>query len=232
MPDYLFPPPEVRALTVAGSSALYPVHRIFCVGRNYAEHAAEMGNEVDRTAPFYFLKGHHAIAPSGATVPYPPGTENYHFEMELVVALTAPVFKCDRAAGAAAIGYYGCGLDMTRRDLQISERKKQRPWDLGKQVEGSAVLAGLTPASEFGAVGPQKIKLTQNGDLRQDAVLDDMVWKVDEIVAHLSGFYHLQPGDLIMTGTPAGVGPVVAGDVLEGTIDGLAPVSLTIGPAE
>ncbi len=232
MPEYLYPPPELSALAVAGETALYPVARVFCVGRNYAAHAAEMGHEVDREKPFYFLKGPHAVVLSGATVPYPPGTSDYHFEMELVLGLKAPVFKAGREAAAAAIGFYGSGLDMTRRDLQISERSKQRPWDLGKDVEGSCVLGPLTRAEGIGALGPQAIRLTQNGTLRQDATLAEMVWKADEIVAHLSGFYHLRPGDLIMTGTPAGVGPVAPGDTILGTIDGLDPVQLTIGPAE
>lgn len=232
MPDYLFPPPAVKALAVLGEPALYPVHRVFCVGRNYAAHAAEMGQVVDREKPFYFLKGHHAVELSGARVPYAPGTSDYHYEMELVLALSAPVFRADAASAAAAIGYYGCGLDMTRRDLQIAERKMQRPWDLGKDVERSAILAPLTPAARFGAPGPQAIRLTQNGILRQDATLAEMVWSPAEIVAHLSQFYHLGPGDLILTGTPAGVGPVVPGDVLCGTIEGLAPVELGIAPAE
>jgi fumarylpyruvate hydrolase len=232
MPDYLFPPPVVKALAVSGSAALYPVHRVFCVGRNYAAHAAEMGQVVDREKPFYFLKGHHTVEMSGATAPYPPGTEDYHFEMELVLALSAPAFRADVGTAAAAIGYVGCGLDMTRRDLQISERKQQRPWDLGKDVERSAILAPLTPAAAFGVPGPQAIRLTQNGTLRQDATLAEMVWSPAEIVSHLSRFYHLGPGDLILTGTPAGVGPVAPGDVLHGTIEGLVPVDLTVGPAD
>ena len=229
MPDYLFPPPQIRAVPVVGETALYPVARVFCVGRNYAAHAAEMGHEVDREKPFYFLKGWHAVVDSGATVPYPPGTTDYHYEMELALALAAPAFRASRDQAAAAIGFYGCALDMTRRDLQISERQKQRPWDLGKDVEASAVIGTLTRAAEIGEFGPQSIRLTQNGDLRQDAVLDEMVWKPAEIVAHLSGFYHLRPGDVILTGTPAGVGPVSPGDVLDGTIEGLEPVTLTIG---
>jgi len=232
MTDYLFPPAPVPALPVAGEAALYPVRRIFCVGRNYVEHAREMGQEVDREAPFYFTKSPSTLTLSGATVPYPLGTENFHYEMELVVALGAPAFRVAAEAAGAAIYGYACGLDMTRRDLQLKERAKQRPWDTGKDVEHSAVVAPITRKADMAAIGSQRIHLSVNGEVRQDAHLSDLVWSVPEIVAHLSTLYHLGPGDLIFTGTPAGVGPVVAGDVIEGGIDGLAPVLLTLGAAE
>ncbi|MBV0911113.1 fumarylacetoacetate hydrolase family protein [Anianabacter salinae] len=233
MTDYVFPPPAAPALPVAGSDRAYPVRRIFCVGRNYAAHAAEMGYEVDREKPFYFTKSCHALAHSGTVQPYPPGTDNFHFEMELVVALGAPLFQeTDRAVAAKAIFGYACGLDMTRRDLQLSEREQKRPWDLGKDAENSAVIAALTPVADFGPIAEQRIWLTQNDETRQDATLSELVWKVDEILCHLSGFYHLGAGDLVMTGTPAGVGPVVPGDRLRGGIDGLDPVTLEIGRAE
>ncbi len=232
MTDYLFDAPEVKSIPVTGATAEYPVGRIFCVGRNYAAHAAEMGAEVDRDAPWYFTKSPSAATPSGAIVPYPPGTANFHYEMELVVAIGAPVFRADRAAAKAAIFGYGCGLDMTRRDLQQVGKDNRRPWDLGKDVENSAVFAALTRATDFGDPGPQRIHLEVNGDLRQDATLDDLIWKVDEVVSHLSNYYHLRPGDLIMTGTPAGVGAVVPGDVITGGIDGLAPIALTLTDPE
>jgi fumarylpyruvate hydrolase len=228
----LFASPEFPTVPVKGETAEYPVHRIFCVGRNYAAHAAEMGVEVDREAPFYFTKSALMTEQSGATVPYPPGTDNFHYEMELVIAIGAPIFKADSATAAKAIYGYACGLDMTRRDLQLAARAKQRPWDLGKDVEQSAVFAPITRAAEVPAIGPQRIHLEVNGEVRQDARLDDLIWKVEEIVSHLSRYYHLAPGDLIMTGTPAGVGAVVAGDVITGGIDGLDPVKLTIGAAE
>ena len=232
MSELLFDAPQLKTISVIGKTARYPVSRIFCVGRNYAAHAAEMGNEVDRSAPFYFTKSLSATVLSGANVAYPPGTSNYHYEMELVVAIGSPVFRVDKAKAWEAVYAYGCGLDMTRRDLQIAEREKKRPWDLGKDVEQSAVFAPLTQAGEFGPIGSQKIQMTLNGELKQDAVLSEMIWKVDEIISHLSGYYHLQPGDLIMTGTPAGVGPVEPGDVISGSIDGLTPISLTIDIAE
>ncbi len=231
MSQRLFASPDYPAVPTT-DGALYPVHRIFCVGRNYAEHAKEMGVEVDREAPFYFLKDAQAIVPTGATIPYPPGTENFHYEMEFVMAIGTPVFQASDEAAAAAIWGYGCGLDMTRRDLQLSARAKQRPWDLGKNFEQSAAIAALTPAASFGPVGPQRITLSVNGETKQDAHLSDLVWSPVELVTHLSRYYHLAPGDLIYTGTPAGVGPVVAGDVLHGRIDGLAPVDLIVGAAQ
>ena len=232
MTDYLFPAPKVQSIPMIGEAAEYPVHRIFCVGRNYAAHAAEMGAEVDREAPFYFTKNPHAVLASGAVLPYPPGTADFHYEMELVLVLGQKVFRAAPDEAAQAIYAYGCGLDMTRRDLQGKAKDKRRPWDLGKDVEGSAVLAPLTRAGQVGAIGPQRIHLDVNGAPRQDAVLADMIHGVAEIVADLSHYYHLGPGDVIMTGTPAGVGAVSEGDVLTGGIEGLAPISLTIGAPE
>ena len=213
----VFPAPEPFVVPVVGSDALFPVSRIFCVGRNYAAHAAEMGNEVDREAPFYFTKTPVNALLTGATLPYPPGTEDFHYEMEMAVYLN----------GTEVLGY-GCALDMTRRDLQIRERKKQRPWDLGKDLEGGAVMAPITPAAEVTDIHTHHIALTQNGTEKQSAPIADMVWSVPDLISHLSGFYTLRPGDVILTGTPAGVGPVTPGDVLYGTINGLAPVDLTI----
>ncbi|MCE1238238.1 MAG: fumarylacetoacetate hydrolase family protein [Hyphomicrobiales bacterium] len=232
MSTLLFAPPTVSTVAVAGEDALYPVNRIFCVGRNYADHAKEMGVEVDREAPFYFLKHAGAIVPSGATIPYPPGTSNYHYEMEFVVAIGAPAWNAPVETALDAVFGYACGLDMTRRDLQLEARAKQRPWDLGKDFEQSAVIAPIVRAASFAAIGPQRITLAVNGAVKQDAHLSDLVWSVEELVSHLSRYYHLVPGDLIYTGTPAGVGPVVAGDRVTGSIDGLPSIELKIGPAE
>jgi fumarylpyruvate hydrolase len=228
MSDSLFPLPPVPAIPVRGETATYPIGRIFCVGRNYAAHAAEMGVEVDREKPFYFTKSPASAVLSGASVPYPPGTANYHYEMELALALGAPVFRATRQQAQDAIYGYCCALDMTRRDLQLSERAKQRPWSLGKDVENSAVFAPITRAADMAPITDQRIHLSVNGEIRQDGSLAELIWKLDEIIAHLSGFYHLRPGDLILTGTPAGVGPVVAGDVIDGGIDGLDPIRLTL----
>jgi len=232
MTDYLFPVPETPAIPVKGEASGYPVVRIFCVGRNYAAHAAEMGVEVDREAPFYFTKAAQHTLASGATLPYPPGTENFHYEMELALVIGAPVFRATKEQASAAIYAYGCALDMTRRDLQLAAREKGRPWDTGKDVEGTAVFAELTKADELGAIGPQRIHLAVNGAVKQDAHLSDLIHGCAEVVADLSHYYHLAPGDVIMTGTPAGVGAVKPGDEITGGIDGLAPISLTIGPAE
>ncbi|MCG7520498.1 fumarylacetoacetate hydrolase family protein [Ruegeria sp. Ofav3-42] len=228
MPDNLFYLPEPVAIPVEGVSSTYSVGRIFCVGRNYAAHAAEMGNEIDREAPFYFTKSAPNAVLSGATVPYPPGTDNFHYEMELAVAIGKSVFRAGSSEALSAVYAYGCALDMTRRDLQIRERNKQRPWDLGKDLENGTVFAPLTRAADWTPDDDKRIHLSVNGETRQDATLEEMIWKIDEIICHLSGFYHLRPGDLILTGTPAGVGPVQAGDVLEGGIDGLQPISLTL----
>jgi fumarylpyruvate hydrolase len=228
----LFDLPTSPSAPVLGESSAFPVRRIFCVGRNYAAHAREMGSEPDREAPFFFTKSAWAICPTGATIPYPPGTANCHYEMELVVAIGAPAFRMSEADALAAVYGYACGFDMTRRDLQNAAKDHGRPWDFGKDFESAAVMAPITQASDFGAVADQAIRLSQNGAVKQDAVLSDMIFGVPELIAYLSRFYHLQPGDLIYTGTPAGVGPIAPGDKLVGTIDGLTPVELAIGPAE
>jgi fumarylpyruvate hydrolase len=226
--SFLFAPPAPKSIAVEGETARFPVNRIFCVGRNYADHAKEMGVEVDREAPFYFTKTPSAYEASGQTLPYPPGTSNFHNEMELVIAIGAPAFNVGMENAMTAVYGYACGLDMTRRDLQLDARAKQRPWDLGKDVEHSAIVSSIARAKDF-KVTDQKISLSVNGVTKQDAKLSDLIWKVGELVSHLSRYYHLAPGDLIFTGTPAGVGPVVSGDVIEGTIAGLVPVSLTVG---
>ncbi|MFV0384187.1 fumarylacetoacetate hydrolase family protein [Paracoccus sp. (in: a-proteobacteria)] len=232
MTQTLFASPAWPTVPVQGETATYPVHRVFCVGRNYAAHAAEMGVEVDREAPFYFTKSALTILHTGQSFPYPPGTENFHYEMEFVAAIGKPVFRVSVAEALDAVYGYACGLDMTRRDLQLAARAKQRPWDLGKDVEGSAVIAPITRAADFGTIGDQRIQLTVDGELRQDSRLSDLIWSVAELVSDLSKFYHLAPGDLIYTGTPAGVGAVKPGAVIHGSIDGLAPVDLTVGAPE
>lgn len=228
MTKYLFDPSPVFSIPLTGSGALYPVRRIFCVGRNYAAHAAEMGGSVDREAPWYFTKSvAHAVA-SGADLPFPPGTNNYHHEMELYFALGTSVFEADEADAQAAIYGYGCGLDMTRRDRQQDGKDHRRPWSLGKDVEGSAVFAEMSPAGAFGALAEQEVCLDVNGTRRQTGKLSEMVWSPVEIVMHLSRYYHLAPGDIVMTGTPSGVGAVQPGDRILGAIEGLEPVELSL----
>lgn len=232
MTEPLFHVPPAPLVPVEGRDHPFPVRRIFCVGRNYAAHAAEMGNEVDREAPFYFTKSAHAICHTGQTIPYPPGTEDCHFEMEFVVALGRVAFRVAPENAMDCVFGYACGIDLTRRDLQAAAKNKRRPWDLGKDFENAAVIGAITPSQDFGAIANQPIRLKHDGAEVQAAKLSDMVWSVPEVISHLSGYYHLQPGDLIYTGTPAGVGPVRPGSVLRGEIEGLAPVKLTVGPAE
>jgi fumarylpyruvate hydrolase len=232
MNDFIFAPQAVVSSPVEGEARGYPIRRIFCVGRNYEAHAKEMGVAVDREAPFYFTKSRDAYVASGSTVAYPPGTGNYHYEIELVVAIGKAGFRIAREEALSHVYGYACGLDMTRRDLQLAAREQRRPWDLGKDVEQSAVLSSLVPAAKIGHPDKGNIELRVNGATRQNSDIDDLIHKVPNLIAHLSQFYHLAPGDLIYTGTPEGVGPVVAGDIIEGSIAGVGTIRLVIGPAE
>lgn len=232
MQELVFPPPPVPSLPVRGVGVRLPVRRIFCAGRNYAAHAMELGAEAGRSAPFFFTKSPGALAQSGQTIPYPPGTRNFQYEIELVVCLGAHAFRVSPAEAVEAVYGYACGLDMTRRDLQRALRAAGQPWDLGKDVESSAVVAEITPAGDFGVPDNQRIWLDVDGELRQDARLSDMLWSPMALVAELSKFYHLAPGDLIFTGTPAGVAPLAPGARIHGRIEGLAPVEVTIGEPE
>ena len=232
MTTYIFPPAAQPSVAVRGTDQRYAVSRIFCVGRNYAAHTREMGGDPSREPPFYFTKPASALTPTGSTVAYPPGTKDYHYEMELVIAIGAPVFKITQEVAMAAVWGFAAGLDMTRRDLQADARKVGRPWDTAKGFEESAVITELVRASDAGPMTAGAITLAVNGVEKQRGDLADMIWNVPEIVANLSQLYHLQPGDLIYTGTPDGVGPVLPGDVITGHIDGLPPLSLTISAAE
>ena len=231
MPHRLFPDPAFTAVPVADSAELYPVHRIFCVGRNYEDHAKEMGDVVDREAPFYFIKDALSVVMTGAATAYPPATQNLHHEVELVVYVGAPLFRATTEEAAQAVYGYGIGLDMTRRDVQNVAKGKGRPWDFGKNFEEGCVLAPIVKAADV-TLGAQRIWLSVDDAVRQESTLDAMVWSVPEILSDLSRYYHLKPGDIVMTGTPAGVGAVVAGHVLTGGIDGIGEIALTIGEAE
>lgn len=228
--NLLFPAPEPVLAAIADSDLLYPVKRIFCVGRNYHAHAAEMGVAVDKTTqePFYFTKHPQSVVASGSEVAYPPQTANYHYEMELVVAIGKAGFEISAADANDYIYGYACGLDMTRRDLQLKARETGRPWDLGKDFEESAILSPIVPKEKCGVISSGNLQLAVNGTIRQQSDLDKLIWNIPEIIEHLSRFYHLQPGDLIYTGTPEGVGPVVAGDHLEGEIAGLGSINLSV----
>lgn len=231
MTDTVFAAATPATLPVRGSSNRYAVRRIFCVGRNYAAHVREMGGDATREQPFFFAKSPEHIALSGSTVPYPPGTHNYHHEIELVVAMGKAAWNVAPGHALDCIWGYGVGLDMTRRDLQAEAKKAGRPWTFGKDFESAAVLSELVPAATIGHPEHGAIELKVNGEERQHADLDNMIWSVPEIVAHLSRDYHLRAGDLIYTGTPSGVGPVVTGDRLSGRIEGVGEIALTIGPA-
>jgi fumarylpyruvate hydrolase len=191
-----------------------------------------MGFAPQKEAPIWFTKAPAAICHSGSTIPYPPGTANCHYEMEWVVAIGRGGFRIAPEAAMDLVLGYACGLDLTRRDLQNAARDKGYPWDTGKDFENAAVIGPITRAQSFGAPGEQRITFTQNGALKQDSQLSDMIWSLPELIADLSRLYHLAPGDLIYTGTPAGVGPIAPGDVLEGTIEGLEPITLTIAAPE
>ena len=230
--SYLWTPPAVQSVAVRGTTERLPVNRLFFVGRNYHAHAVEMGKPVDKSVerPFYFTKAPQTLTPSGATVAYPPETANYHFEMELVLAIGTAGFRISQADAHKHIYGYACGLDMTRRDLQLVARDKGRPWDLGKDVENSSVCSEIVPMPGV-VIDQADLSLSVNGQVKQHSNVDKLIWNIREIIADLSLFYHLQPGDLIYTGTPEGVGAVVSGDQIEGQIEGVGTVSLKVGPA-
>lgn len=233
MTQYLFTPPPVMSVPVRGTDARFPINRLFFVGRNYHAHAVEMGRPVDKSVerPFYFTKAPQTLTLSGATVAYPPETGNYHFEMEMVVAIGKAGFRVKAEDAHTLIYGYAAGLDMTRRDLQLVARDKGRPWDLGKDVEQSSVCSEIVPM-EGVVIESGAIALEVNGQTKQSSDVNKLIWNVREIIADLSLFYHLQAGDLIYTGTPEGVGPVVAGDQITGRVAGVTEVALTVGAPE
>jgi fumarylpyruvate hydrolase len=227
---YIFPARVQTTVAIEGEDALFPVNRIFCVGRNYHAHAAEMGVTIDKSRqdPFYFTKHPSAIVASGSQIDYPPQTANYHYEMELVVAIGRAGFCVNPQQADEMIYGYACGLDMTRRDLQMKAREKSHPWDLGKDFEQSAVISPIVPLEKTGLIKHGSIELSVNDEVKQQSDLNKMIWTINELLVHLSRFYHLQPGDLIYTGTPEGVGPVVGGDVIKGSVEGVGSIQLTI----
>jgi fumarylpyruvate hydrolase len=232
MTSYLWNPPAPLSLPIRGQAERLPINRIFCVGRNYHAHAQEMGRPVDKATsrPFYFTKSPQALVQDGATVPYPPQTSNYHFEMELVVVIGKAGFEIKADQAHEHIYGYACGLDMTRRDLQLIYRDQGRPWDLGKDAEDSAPCAEVVPMPGV-ALESGHIELRVNGQTKQASDLNKLIWNIREQIADLSLFYHLQPGDLIFTGTPEGVGAVVPGDLIEGSVEGVGSIRITVGQA-
>ena len=224
MTDYVIPPPTQAAVPVSGGG-MFPVRRIYCVGRNYAEHAREMGHDPDREPPFFFMKPADALVTGGRDMPYPPATHDLHHEMELVVALGQGGADVAEADAMRLVWGYAAGLDMTRRDLQSEAKKLGRPWDMGKGFDHSAPIGDAVPAA---GRTPGWIELRVNGQVRQSSHLDKLIWSIPETIAYLSRVVRLEPGDLIFTGTPEGVTAVQQGDVLEGSIEGVGEVRTRI----
>lgn len=223
MPEYVIAPPEQAAVPVAGGGS-FPVRRIFCVGRNYAAHAREMGSDPDREPPFFFTKPADAVVTGGRDTPYPTLTANFHHEMELVVAIGRGGVEISAADALDLVFGYAAGLDLTRRDLQDEAKGARRPWDMSKGFDASAPIGEILPAAGIGHPAKGAITLKVNGQIRQRGDLADQIWPVPEIIAALSKLVRLAPGDLIFTGTPEGVGPLQRGDVLEGEIAGVGVV--------
>ena len=227
--SYVFTPPATVSIPVAGSDDQFAVRRVYCVGRNYAAHAREMGADPDREDPFFFMKPADAIVPTGSTVPYPVKTRDYQHEIEMVVALKGGGRDVPKERALDLVYGYAVGLDMTRRDLQGEAKKMGRPWDMGKGFDQSAPCAPISPVSKVGHISKGAIWLKVNGKDRQKSDLELLIWSIPETISYLSGLVTLAPGDLIYSGTPEGVAAVVKGDKLEGHVDGLTDLSITIG---
>ncbi len=227
MPDFVIPPPAQAAVPVIGGG-LFPVRRIFCVGRNYAEHAREMGGNPEREAPFFFTKPADAVVTGGADTPYPPATQSLHHEMELVVAIGTGGADIAESNALSHVWGYGAGIDLTRRDLQNEAKRTARPWDMSKGFDHSATIGDIAPAARLPDPTRGRIELRVNGAVRQSSDLSQMIWSVAETIAFLSRLVRLAPGDLIYTGTPEGVGAVARGDVLEGMVEGVGTVRTRI----
>ncbi len=226
--DYVIPAPPTPSLAVEGTRARFPVRRIYCVGRNYAEHAREMGHDPDREPPFFFLKPADAILTDGQDFPYPSQTKDVHHEMELVVALGKGGANIGAGKALDHVYGYAVGLDMTRRDLQSEAKKLGRPWDTGKGFDHSAPCSAIVPAAKIGHPSKGAVWLKVNGTIRQQGDLGQLIWNIPETIAFLSTLFKLAPGDLIYSGTPAGVAAVNRGDVLEGGVDGVGTIKFKV----
>jgi fumarylpyruvate hydrolase len=224
---FAFPPPATPGVAIVGRSERFPVHRIYCVGRNYAAHAREMGKDPEREAPFFFTKPADAIVSSGTQIPFPSRTSDLHHEIELVVAIGTGGHNIGISQAPSHVYGYAVGLDLTRRDLQAEAKDKGRPWDTAKGFDRSAPITAITPAASAN-IDDSRIWLKVNGALRQQGAIADMIWSVPEIIAELSTLFELAPGDLIYTGTPSGVAAIKSNDRLEGGIDGLETLTVTL----
>ncbi|WP_299752049.1 fumarylacetoacetate hydrolase family protein [uncultured Tateyamaria sp.] len=229
---FVIPLSQPASVAVAGSEDRFPIRRIFCVGRNYAAHAREMGKDPDREPPFFFTKPADAVVDSPCTIPYPPLTADLHHEIELVIAIGTGGANIPADAVMDHVWGAGVGIDMTRRDLQAEAKKMGRPWDWAKAFDFSAPMSPLVPLQNVPSLTAGRIWLAVNGEVRQDADIADLIWPVREHVAYLSQAVTLAPGDLIMTGTPAGVGAVKTGDVMTGGVEGIAEIEVTVGPQD
>ena len=227
MPNYVISPPQITGLPIDGTDALFPVRRVYCVGRNYAAHAIEMGHDPDREPPFFFQKNPNNLDPSG-NFPYPPHSSDVHHEAEMYVALKSGGANIAVEDALDCVFGYGLSLDMTRRDLQGQMKKLGRPWEIGKAFERSAPCGPIYPASTIGHLAAGRLVLTVNGGTRQEGDLNQMIWKVPEMISYLSQYFELASGDIIQSGTPAGVSPIVKGDVMVVTIDGLGSLSVRV----
>jgi fumarylpyruvate hydrolase len=225
--EYVFLPSPIASVEVVGTRQRFPVHRIYCVGRNYAEHAREMGSDPKVEAPVFFTKPPDAVVPNGASMPYPSRTENLHYEVELVVAIGEAGRNIASSQARRHVFGYAVGNDLTRRDLQGASKKKGLPWDTGKAFDASAPISAIRPAA-LGHVDRGRIWLSVNGEIRQESDISEMIWSVSEIIAELSTLFELKAGDLIYTGTPAGVGPLKPGDRIECGVEGLETLRNTI----
>ncbi|MEM1163222.1 MAG: fumarylacetoacetate hydrolase family protein [Pseudomonadota bacterium] len=228
MPDYVFAPPPVPTADISGSEERFPVRRIFCVGRNYAEHTREMGGDPDRDPPFFFGKPPSEIAYDGETIAFPPETDDLHYEGEMVVALGSGGTDIPEDEALSHVWGYGVGNDLTRRDLQGQAKELRRPWDWGKGFDKSAVIGPLQPVAVTGHLASGFIRSWVNDELRQDGDLAQMIWSVPEVISFISRSMRVAAGDLIMTGTPAGVGKLVPGDLIKVEVEGLGPITSKI----
>lgn len=227
-PPLIFAPQPLATLPVSGTVAALPVHRIYCIGRNYADHTIEMGGDPDGEPPLFFQKSADCILPPGWDFPYPPSSNNVHHEIELAVALSGGGVDIPAGKALEMVFGYGVALDMTRRDLQGEAKKLGRPWETGKSFECSAPCSEIVPVGQSGHVETGRIWLEVNGEIRQDGDINQMIWKIPEMIATLSQFFELRPGDLILSGTPAGVGPVQRGDRLHGGVEGIGEIKLSV----